>query len=873
MIHSRTATVRAAAALTGVALLVPVNAAYADNLVADGDVATTAADNALNFGNVCTNTTVTKNVALNITRNGQGQNDSNVFKNGSTVTLGGNRLSFPSGNTITLPTNWQTLTNNNTSGTVTAQASFTAGAAASGSSTFSLTVTASGTNVNNASIARTATLNASVNVVNCAPTPAPDTTAPTLTLPTAPVLAEATGPTGAAVAYTVSASDTNPTSPAVACTTGEAPGTPVVSGTTFRIGITTVSCSTKDAANNSASGSFTVVVRDTTDPVLTDVPSPEPVEATSAAGAAVSFTKPNATDAVGAGPVSCATGAGPVTSGATFPLGTTAVTCSAKDAANNEGTASFNVVVRDTTGPVIGNITDADLVGEATSAAGAQVNYTPPTATDAVTGAADVTCTPPSGSVFALGESTITCTATDGTNQTSKPFTMVVRDTQAPVIIVPDDMTPEATGPTGATVTYAPTANDAVDGPRPVSCNPESGTEFAVDAATPVTCSVSDTRGHAASKSFNVTVKDRTAPELSGLVDKAGVEAASANGAPVQFSVSAADLVDGQVTVACTTGAAPGTPVVSGATFPLGTTTVTCAAKDAHNNSTSGQFTVNVVDTTAPALSTVSNQTGIEATSAAGAVISYTKPTATDAVGAGPVTCTPASGATFRLGTTTVNCSAQDAAGNEGTTSFTVQVLDTTAPALTVPASQEIPATSPDGAVATFAGTATDTVDGSVPVKCQSATGLTSNSTFPIGTTTVKCTTSDTAGNVAEGSFSINVQRTFSGFFQPVDTGRTVNLVKAGSTLPLKFEVFAGRTELSAVDIFKPLSVKQVACGTNVVLDDIEQIVTGGTSLRYDTTAGQYIWNWKTPTGAGSCYQVAVGTNDGAELIAQFKLR
>ena len=48
------------------------------------------------------------------------------------------------------------------------------------------------------------------------------------------------------------------------------------------------------------------------------------------------------------------------------------------------------------------------------------------------------------------------------------------------------------------------------------------------------------------------------------------------------------------------------------------------------------------------------------------------------------VTCDPASGSTFALGTTTVTCSANDAAGNTGDNTFTVTVADTLAPNLTV---------------------------------------------------------------------------------------------------------------------------------------------------------------------------------------------
>ena len=81
-----------------------------------------------------------------------------------------------------------------------------------------------------------------------------------------------------------------------------------------------------------------------------------------------------------------------------------------------------------------------------------------------------------------------------------------------------------------------------------------------------------------------------------------------------------------------------------------------------------------MVDTTKPVV-VVPNNISVEATSAAGAAVTFTA-TATDVV-TSPLTpsCTPASGSTFGLGTTTVNCSATDAAGNKGTASFTVTVI------------------------------------------------------------------------------------------------------------------------------------------------------------------------------------------------------
>ncbi len=79
-------------------------------------------------------------------------------------------------------------------------------------------------------------------------------------------------------------------------------------------------------------------------------------------------------------------------------------------------------------------------------------------------------------------------------------------------------------------------------------------------------------------------------------------------------------------------------------------------------------------DTTPPSVNCPANLT-VEATSAAGVVVTFTA-TASDAVdGALTPTCSPASGSTFPLGTTTVTCTAIDAANNQGTCTFTVTVL------------------------------------------------------------------------------------------------------------------------------------------------------------------------------------------------------
>ena len=87
----------------------------------------------------------------------------------------------------------------------------------------------------------------------------PDTVAPSLVVPGA-ITAEATGPSGALVSFAVSATDDLDPDVAVSCS--------VPTPSLFPIGSTLVSCTAEDAAGNTSTGAFSVVVEDTTAPVM-----------------------------------------------------------------------------------------------------------------------------------------------------------------------------------------------------------------------------------------------------------------------------------------------------------------------------------------------------------------------------------------------------------------------------------------------------------------------------------------------------------------------------------------------------------------------------------------------------------------------------
>ena len=169
---------------------------------------------------------------------------------------------------------------------------------------------------------------------------------------------------------------------------------------------------------------------------------------------------------------------------------------------------------------------------------------------------------------------------------------MTVRDTTPPVLALPANITAEATGPSGAAVSYSATATDLVDGSDPVTCDHVSGSTFPL-GSTIVQCTATDAHNNTAHGSFTVTVRDTTPPVLSLPADITA-EATAPSGAPVNYTATASDIVDGSDPVNC--------DHVSGSTFPLGTTTVQCTAADTHNNTAHGSFTVTVRDTTPPAI-------------------------------------------------------------------------------------------------------------------------------------------------------------------------------------------------------------------------------------------------------------------------------
>ena len=305
-----------------------------------------------------------------------------------------------------------------------------------------------------------------------------------------------------------------------------------------------------------------------------------------------------------------------------------------------------------------------------------------------------------SGHVFTLGPTTVTCTATDDARNTATDsFTVTIVDTTAPTIdpaSLPGTPTvvagrtvnvllASATGPTTPVTWPAVTASDLVDGSVTATCLPASGTSFAI-GDTEVSCTATDAAGNPGDPAvFLVRVRDLTPPVFSGVTPTRTVEATSPAGAVVTYPLpTATDAVDGSRPVTC---APP-----PGATFPIGTTTVTCTARDVAGNEVTVTFSIRVVDTTGPTIAFVGgpqpNQTYTQATLPAA-------PTCVGTDSAATVTQCVVYGYSMAVGTHTLTARARDTEGNSTVITRTYTVTASAATSTPRPTGTPRPTATP----------------------------------------------------------------------------------------------------------------------------------------------------------------------------------
>jgi len=188
-------------------------------------------------------------------------------------------------------------------------------------------------------------------------------------------------------------------------------------------------------------------------------------------------------------------------------------------------------------------------------------------------------------------------------------------------------------------------------------------------ATLPVNLTVTDASNNVSVANALVTVVDAIAPVITCPAN-ISVFATSAAGAVVNYALPTA-------TDNCTATVSLVSGLASGATFPLGTSTVTYQAKDQSGNITTCSFTVTVTGV-APVIVSPGNITVNNDPNACGAIVNYTA-TETTGIPASTITYSTAPGSNFAIGTVQVTATATNPVGTSSTT-FNVTVVDNQLP-------------------------------------------------------------------------------------------------------------------------------------------------------------------------------------------------
>jgi hypothetical protein len=539
-------------------------------------------------------------------------------------------------------------------------------------------------------------------------------------------------------------------------------------------------------------------------------------------------------------------GATPVTSGtlsitSALGLGQHTVVFSAND---GQATGTFTTVVNviDNTPPDL-TVPENIIVPTDPGKTNAVVTYVV-TATDDFPGVTVISL-PPSGTAFPIGTTTVTATAVDGSgNTTQKTFTITVTDSMPPVIQCPADIFRSTdVGASNAVVHYTCPASDNMPNVT-VSCTPKSGTVFPLGITT-VVCTARDAVGNTANCMFTVTIVDTEPPVITTPTNQIVVADLGQCSAVVNYTVTVTDNVPG-VTLVCTPP--------SGTAFPMGATTVVCIATDTSNNRATNTFTVTVQDKEKPLLNLPANIIVAAAPGATTAVVTYSV-TAMDNCSVPTVVTRPDSGAAFPLGTTTVTAQATDASGNIQVGTFTVTVVDTEPPVITVPTNMIVAADFGQcSAVVSYTVTLRDNAPGAT-LACTPPSG----SVFPKGTTTVLCIATDAAANAISASFTVTV----------------VDLQKPVLNLPANITVLIASNETSAVVNYNPTATDNCSIPTVVSTPPsgstfavgVTTVTTTATDADGNVTTGSFTVTIKQDTGGDNEPPVIISITPSKKVL------
>lgn len=349
-------------------------------------------------------------------------------------------------------------------------------------------------------------------------------------------------------------------------------------------------------------------------------------------------------------------------SGSFFPVGSTLVVGVATDLQGNTSECGFTVTVYDDQPPVV---TCPDDIYTTTDSGqcGTNIDFSG-TVTDNCPGAIAYSY-PPSGVYFGTGTTTVICIGLDQYgNADSSYFDIHVADLEPPEIsCLPDTILTTDSGACGAIFVIVPDMDDNC-GQMEYFSDPAVGTFLEVGNHAIIGWAT-DQFGNVDSCQFNLSIIDNEPPVMICPEDIVISNDSGNCGTFIEFSPTVSDNCPG-VTYSTTPE--------SGSFFEIGTTVIVCTALDANGNRDMEQFQITVIDSfppsiVCPVIPVIYNDSGLY-----GAIVDY-QVTAIDDCSETIIISNPPTGSEFPIGTTVVNASAQDQAGNIATCAFDIQIV------------------------------------------------------------------------------------------------------------------------------------------------------------------------------------------------------
>ncbi len=631
----------------------------------------------------------------------------------------------------------------------------------------------------------------------------------------------------------------------------------------FELGSHTITLKVTNPCGGSAQTNLTVLVVDTTAPVIVSTVTSVTVSADSNCQGAV----PNVVASVVA--TDNCTSANGLTvaqnpaAGTLLGTGTHTITVTVSDASNNNSSTNVSFSVVDTTAPIIVSApapitvsADSNCQGAVPSIVGDVVatdNCTPPNQLT-------VTQNPAAGTLLATGAHAITVTVADASNNTSSTnVSFSVVDTTAPVIVsAPAPITVSADSNCQGAVPKIVADVVAADNCTPpnqltVTQNPAAGTLLATGAHT-ITVMVADGSGNTTATNVAFSVVDTTAPVIVSAPAPITVSADSNCQGLVPNVVSGILATDNctppnQLTV--TQNPAAGTLLGTGAH------TITVTVTDGSGNTTVTNVSFSVVDTTAPVIVSAPAPISVSANSnGQGAVPNFVAGiVASDnctPVNQLTVTQNPAAGILLAPGTYTITVTVVDASGNHSSTNVSFSVVDTTAPVIvSTPAPITVLADSNcQGAVPSIVPSVVATDN------CTSANQLTvtqspaAGTLLPTGAHTITVTVSDASGNNSSADVSFKVVDTTAPVIHSLTATPNVLSPPNHQLVPITISV-------TATDTCDPAPVSKIisiTCNESSAPGDAR--ITGNLTATLAAT--------RNPTGSGRVYTITVGCTDAS---------